>query len=383
MTKTRKLLFTSLFVVLLVPAAALAFTAKSGNSVSVGKTEVVDGNFFAAGQNIQIEGKVNGDVFCAGQSVNINGEVAGDVICAASSINVNGRVGGNLRVAGSAINLNGQVGRNLMVAGASLSTGASSSVGWEALMAVASADLRGKIGRDLTGAGATYDLGGAIGRDVQLWLDNNQRQDQSTLKVEKDATIGGKLTYTAKQDAEVVSGARIAGEVKRLEPAARYQQPSPSAKTGAWFLFAIYWMIAVSIVGVVLVMLWGEETKRLLTNFTTKAQASFGWGLIALLLTPLICILLLITIIGIPLAAILGLFWLLALSLSKLFVSIFIGQKLLERFWQARKDSLYAATILGVAVCYFVFLIPAIGWLLGLLATIWGMGAIYLFFKKA
>ncbi len=380
MVKTRKSIILALFIALLLPAAALAFTAKSGNSVSVGKAEVIDGNFYAAGQNIQIEGKVNGDVICAGQSVNINGEVAGDVICVASSVNINGRVGGNLRTAGSAINLNGSVGRNLMVAGASLSTGASSSVGWEALTAVASADLRGRIGRDLTGAGAAYTLAGVIGRDVQLWLDNN-KQNQQLLKVENGARIGGKLIYTAKSDAEIAKGAKVAGEVKRNEPTAREFNRRQTG--GAWFLGMLYSILAALVIGLVLVSVWGEEIKKILTYFTSKTGATFGWGLVVLIITPISCLLLLITLIGIPLALVLGMAYVIAIIFSKIFVGIFVGQKLLERFWQAKKESLFAALTVGVAVSYFVFSIPVLGWLLSALALLSGLGATYLYLKRA
>lgn len=380
MTKTRKIVILLLFVLLLLPAAALAFTTKSGNSINVGKGETIDGNLFAAGQNIQIEGKVAGDLFCAGQSVNINGEVAGDVICAASSINVNGKIGGNLRAAGSTVNLNGSVGRNLMAAGASISTGASSSIGWEAMTAGASADLRGKIGRDLTGAGAAYTLSGEIGRNVRLWLDGNKPTEQ-TLKVESGANIRGKLTYTAKNDAEIASGAKIGGEVKREEPKVREFN---RRQTGAAWLFgSLYSIFAALVIGLVLVSLWGEEIKKIASYFTAKTAATFGWGLIVLILTPIICFLLLITVIGIPLAFVLALAWIIALIVSKIFVGIFIGQKLVERFWQTKKDSLFAALVVGVAASYLVFAIPVIGWLLSAAALLSGLGAIYLFFKKA
>jgi cytoskeletal protein CcmA (bactofilin family) len=383
MAKTRKAIILLLFVVLLLPAAALAFTTKAGNSINVGKGETIDGNFFAAGQNIQIEGKVNGDVFCAGQSVNINGEVAGDVICAASSINVNGKVGGNLRAAASSIILNGSVSRNLMAAAASISTGASSSIGWEALTAAATGDFRGRIGRDLVGAGAAYTLGGTIGRNVRLWLDGNKNNDKygdQGLKIENDARINGMLTYTSKNDAQIASGAKITGETKRLEPKVR--QTGNRDGGGIRFLGTLYSIIATLIIGLVLVKLWAEEIKKIITFFTIKGGSTFGWGLIILIITPIIGLLLLITIIGAPLTILLMMVWAIALTLSKIFVGIFVGQKLLERFWQAKKESLYAALTIGVVVTYIVFAIPVLGWLLSALALIWGLGAIYLYFRK-
>lgn len=379
-TRTKKLVVLLLFVALAAPAAALAFQAKSGDSVSVAKNETVDGNLYAAGASLSIDGKVNGDVICAGASLNVNGEVAGDVICAAQSVNVNGKIGGNLRVAASSINLNGQVGRNATLAASSLNTSASSTVGWEMLFGAATADLRGRIGRDLTGAGANAVLAGNFGRNVRLWLDNNKRADRPLLKIEKGAVIGGKLTYTAKTDAAIDQGAKIAGEIKRNEP--RVREVGRRQAAAVYLFGSVYSIFAAIVIGLVLLGLWSEEVKKVIGNLSGNARASFGWGLVALIVTPVLGLLLLITLIGIPLALLLMMAWIAALILSKIFVGILVGQKLLERFWQAKKDSLFAALIIGVAVSYLIFALPFFGWLASFLALIWGLGAIYLYFQR-
>jgi hypothetical protein len=145
----------------------------------------------------------------------------------------------------------------------------------------------------------------------------------------------------------------------------------------------IYKILSALVIGLVLLVLWGEEVKKILTNLTAKTQSAFGWGLVVLLITPPLCLLLLITLIGAPLAVIIGLLWLIAICLIKILIAVFVGQKLLERFWQERKESLYTALVIGIIVSYLVFSIPVIGWLVALLAIILGLGSIYLYFKKA
>lgn len=381
MTKTSKVIFFALFALFLVPMAANAMTFRSGNTISVGKNEVIDGSLFAAGANLSIDGKINGDLICAGQSINVNGEVAGDVICAGQSININGKVGGSVRTAGNSLNLSGEVARNLMFAGASVNTTASSTVRWEMLIGTAAANLKGSVGRDLVGAGANVNLGGSIGRDVTLKLDS-KNSNQANLNLEDTALIGGKLTYTDWKDANISKKAVVRGEVKRLEPQLSSTEGKRGRSSGAWFMSVIYKILSALVIGLVLLMLWSEEVKKILTNLATKTQSAFGWGLVVLLITPPLCLLLLITLIGAPLAIIIGTLWLIAICLSKILVAVFIGQKLLERFWQERKESLYTALIVGVIVSYLVFSIPVIGWLVALLAIIWGLGSVYLYFKK-
>ena len=137
------------------------------------------------------------------------------------------------------------------------------------------------------------------------------------------------------------------------------------------------------VIGLVLVGLWPETVRQLSGKILSRPGTALGWGLIVLIMTPVICLLLLITLVGAPLAILLGMVWAIALMVSKIFVSVLVGQKLAERFWQAKKDSLYAALVIGVAVSYFIFAIPVIGWLLCALALLAGLGAIYLNFKKA
>ncbi|NTU99205.1 polymer-forming cytoskeletal protein, partial [Candidatus Falkowbacteria bacterium] len=146
MAKTSKYLFLAVFAILLWPKPSQAFTARAGDSINLAKGEVIEGNLYVAGANLNIEGKVTGDVICAGQTVNISGEVLGDVICAGQTVNISGRVSGNLRSVGSSINLTGQINKNANLAAASINTGASSSVGWEMLFASAVAELKGRIG---------------------------------------------------------------------------------------------------------------------------------------------------------------------------------------------------------------------------------------------
>ena len=114
----------------------------------------------------------------------------------------------------------------------------------------------------------------------------------------------------------------------------------------------------------------------------TKVGASLGWGILALLLTPLIVIILLITIIGIPLSLILLALWLIALFVSKILVGILIGRSLLNNFWLEKKDSLILAMIIGIVITYLIFALPIIGFPVSLLAVLWGLGGIFMALKK-
>ncbi|MEI6596732.1 MAG: hypothetical protein WCL13_00780, partial [bacterium] len=85
---------------------------------------------------------------------------------------------------------------------------------------------------------------------------------------------------------------------------------------------------------------------------------------------------------GIPLSLILSALWLIAMYASKILVGILIGKNLINNYWPKKKDSLILAMIIGVVAAYLIFALPFIGWVIALMAILWGMGGIMLVLKK-
>lgn len=377
----KKTIFIAFFlVVLAIPLATHAYWVKSGPAVAISKDEVVDGNLYAAGASVIIDGKVKGDVFCAGQNIVINGSVDGDVFCAGQSIIINGSLGGSLRAAGNSINVNGQVARNLMAFGAAVYLDAKSAIGWDALVGAATVNAGGKIGRSLHGGGAVATISGSVGSDVNLRMDNSSKDNKPSLIIAKSAQIAGNVNYTSKIDASIEQGAQIKGKVLRSEP----KMPVSNKQNAAIYAWAsIYSLFTALVVGLVLIALWKNEIIRLTDIMLAKLGPSIGWGVIALFLTPIIIVLLLITLIGIPLAFILAALWLVTIWVSKVLVGIAVGRRVLEQWAKNKKDSLILAMILGIIISWLIFSLPILGWIASLVAIWWGLGGIYLFFKKA
>ena len=372
-----KLLIIALFTLLLIiPISAKAFAVKTGDSVYIAKDQIIEGNLYAAGVSITVDGTVTGDVICVGQTVNINGIVEGDVICAGQSVNIDGAVNGSVRAAGNSININGQVARNAMVFGAAVNLGHDASVDWDMLIGAATGEIRGKVGRDLHGGVANATIAGEIGKDVRLKIDN-QKSDKSGLIIMDEAIIGGNIIYTDKAEAFIASGAAIAGEITHNLP-----QVKKEKIITAWAWGRLYSIFSALVIGLVLVSLWSKEIKKLTDNMLDKASASIGWGVVVMFLAPIISILLMITFIGIPLAFLLMGVWLIALFISKILVGILIGRYLLKKFWDKKKDSLLLSMIIGIVIAWIIFSLPIIGWLFCLAAMWWGLGGIWIYFRK-
>lgn len=365
--------------VMLVPFAASAYSVKNGDSVYVPKEEIIEGNLYAVGSSLVIDGKITGDVICAGQSININGDVAGDVICAGQSININGKIGGNLRVAGNTINFNGQVERNGIIIGAMGITSASSTIGWDLLILGNIFELNGNVGRDLYGSGGKINLAGQIGKNVNLDFGVSNTNDKP-LTITNTAKINGQLKYKSEKDAAIDSNAVITGETIHNLPDVKDKKSK--LENLNWWWGKLISIFSALVIGLVLISFWREQIIRITDLMKEKMGASLGWGILILLLTPIIAIILLITIIGIPLSFISIALWLIAMYVSKILVGILIGRSFLNSYWVKQKDSLILAMIVGIIITYIILAIPFIGWTLSLLATLWGLGGIVLASKK-
>lgn len=366
-------------IILMLPLSVWAYQTKTGTSVYVNKDETVAGNLYAAGMNITVDGKVNGDVICAGQTININGEVAGDVICAGQVININGKIGGSVRSAGNAVMINNSVARNVMAFGASVILGDKAEIGWDVLTAGAVVDIKGKINGDLTGAGANYFINAEIKKNVKLILDAQSQKaknktDQELVTITKDAKIGGDFIYTAASDAKIEDGAKITGKTERLEPKLKASKKTV-AMTSVWS--GIVCLFSSIVVGLILITIGKRQLKDTFEIMNKKIWPTLGWGLVVAFIGPIVLILLMITIIGIPLALIIGALWLIALYISKIITGLLIGQWLLIKFWKSKKESMIWALVIGIVIVCLISPIPVIGWLFAFIITLWGLGGIW------
>ena len=109
-------------------------------------------------------------------------------------------------------------------------------------------------------------------------------------------------------------------------------------------------------------------------------------GIIIMILAPIAIIALFATLIGIPLSLIILAFWIIAMFTSKIIVSILAGRYILTNWKKDAKKKkepkLLWAMVLGTIVTCILYSIPVLGWLLALISMWWGIGGLWLHFKK-
>lgn len=340
---------------LLLPLPQVFPTVASSGRVILQAGDVQREDFYVAGATVIIEGRVEGDLLVAAQTLTVSGEVTGDVTgLVRDRAEISGSVGGSVRLASLRVRVPGRVGDD--VAAFAVSVEVDGEVGRDVLVTAGRVELRGGVGRDIAGQVFRADLDGAVGRDVEIAV-----QD---LDLGPNLTVGGDLTYRARGEADAAAGASVEGQFVR-RPAVtpfwlRVLQRIFSGVTLLGFLFA----------GIVLLWTARSTLPRAARSVFAHPWSTLGIGLGVVILTPVVVALLGVTLVGLPLAILLFVLWLMALFLGPLPAVIGAGERLLRG-----RGALYGGLIVGTIVWRgAIWLLPAIGALLYVVALVWGVG---------
>ncbi len=371
-----KKLFWSLFLVLpllLAAPAAQAFSVETKDNYRLPSGEVHDGNLYIGAGIITIDGQVNGDVIAAAQNLNVDGKIEGDLIAFSQNLTINGEVSGSVRIFAQSININGSVGRNVNAFASTISLGSQSEVGSDLLVFGASGSFDGLVNDSLYGGLAQAAINGKIGHDVSLNLESDY--NSSNLFIGSDAVIGGDLKYTAKNEAEIQNPEAISGEIN-------YQPQTRKAENwGNKIMNRFFQLAALILIGIILLTLKKKSFTETAKTMKEKPWQTPLTGLVFLLVTPIIALLLSITVIGIPLALIIIALYLVLLAISVIYSSYYIGL-LLGNGLNKKAINPFLALILGLLVFVILTSIPWLGGLSTFIFILFGLGASVLGIKN-
>jgi len=363
----------------LITQADCYFCSRTGEkNIYIGSEEVIESNFIQTGGIIDFDGQAQKDVIIAGGTVNVTGPVKGDVIVAGGNVKIKGEVEGNVRVVGGTVEISNKVGKNVNAFGGIIIIDQNAEIGWDVLIGAGSVEIRGKVGGDVKGGAGSVVLASEINGNVDLKLDPEDGQ----LILYPQADIKGNLKYSAPQEAEIKEGAYVAGETF-YEPIVPPVAPFKKSFEVFSLLRKVLGLLALIVVGLIIILLARKKSKEIGERMLDNPWSSLGWGLIYLIITPVVLILIAITLIGIPLSLIILVFYLIALYITKVFVGIALGRKLLKWWKKGQEVSLVWAMILGVILFSIFTSLPFIGWIILFLGTCWALGSMIETGKKA
>lgn len=349
------------FAVLLLFAVPVAIYANQ-DRFYLGEDEEYNANLYWTGEKLDIMGRVNGDIYAAGSKIVISGEVKGDIIAVAETIKITGTVDGNVRLAAKSVTIDGQVKRALTVLAETIYINDKASVGATALIFARNIEVRGDISGNLDGMAESIFISGKI-------THTNIKVDDLVLS--DTAEIRGNLNYKSVVEAEIPAGAIVRGEINYTVSKARDLSPYATA---TYYAGKFMKLISLFILGLALIMIMKKPSMQVARRMKEDPTKALLWGLIAFIVTPLLALVLFITIIGIPLALILVAVYVISLYVAKVLTALVIGRLLAKELkWKLPWPWVL---LLGLVVYLILSSLPYIGGAFVLLAIWWGMGGI-------
>lgn len=362
------LIVTLLMILTVVPV--LAFDARSGMAVTVASEEVVDDDLYVAAETIIIDGTINGDLWAAGNTITVNGIVNGSVMAAGRIVNINGDITHAVRAVGETININGDVGGDVIAGCGKVNIASTARIGGDLLFGVDIARIDGPIEGNIKGSGSEVTISNGVNGNVELEVES--------LTILPTANIGGDLNYTCREEADIQSGAQIAGATTHKLPEVRkdWTKIFPFVFFFGVLAKVLNFLMAL-LAGVVIIFLAPKKLTSITDAIGTRPGPSAGWGALIVFVAPIAAVLVCLTIIGIPVGLIALALYGIALYVAQIPVGLFIGRWIIGRFRVVEgKAIMVGALAIGLAILKLLSLIPYFGFVVGMAVVIFGLGAV-------
>lgn len=216
------------------------------------------------------------------------------------------------------------------------------------------ATIEGTVREDLFVMNGDTEISGTVNGDVVVF--------NGDVTVRSGAEIGGDLV--TQSTPQVEDGATIRGSQTNVATKFDYDMGAFAGR----FVWWLGYTVSVLILGLLLLAFAPHLDEAVIETIRTRLGSSIGWGVALFFLLPIAAVFLLVTVVGIPL----GLFVLFALALiytiGYTVATHGVGRSVM------RSSSRYVAFLVGLVILRALALIPVVGGLLWLLASVWGLG---------
>ena len=240
------------------------------------------------------------------------------------------------------------------------------------------ATLEGQVNGDVLILGGTVELAATavIEKDLVV-LGQLQRDHDATVK--GNIVEGWQASKALPSLPEVLSVPRLVRPVSPVRPAPGPARPSQRDVSGRFgkLLADLASVVAIVVIAALLIALAPDNLRRITHTMEHYMAFSLGVGILTILVVVVASTILTITLIGIPLVIVLGLGLLLSALVAWAAAGQVVGQRVL-RALHAKGQSPLVEVLVGILLITFLARVPCIGWLFGLLALSWGLGAVTL-----
>ncbi len=371
-----------------LPASATLIRA--GENVAVSEEETVTEDLALFGSSVCVCGYVESDVIAFAKTIDVPGTVNQDLMGGAETVEITGQVGDDVRAGARYLGVHGLIGDDLIGFCQELQFSENGRVGGEAQVWCQKADLKGDVDGNLRIGCQSASIGGHVGGNMSVdartitlsgAVDGTAQLKAENIALTPSCIISGNLEYTSANQIQIHEGAQVLGETSWKKPEVKAK---PARKTILEGLAALKMFLNLTmlvgqiVVGLILIGFSRKHAVRMATSLTGHPWKSLGLGFMLAIFVPVACLILMLTIIGLPLGIITFMLYLIAWYLSPVVVGLTLGGKIVGAFRKERAGPMIGGLILGLIILRAISLVPVLGWLVMFVVILFGLGALAL-----
>jgi cytoskeletal protein CcmA (bactofilin family) len=323
-------------------------------------------DLFAAGNEVRVTEQGLQDVFAAGETVRVESSLTETLHAAGREVQVLGAVGGDFYGAGYEIEIDGTVSGDAVAAGYRVGVAPGGTVGGDVLFAGRNVEVRGAVAGNASLAGETVEVAAPITGSVEIRARN--------IRFAEGARIDGTLAWWSTEEVEVpatvIAADRVSGHTIARDGDTRMPFGVAAYIVGGLLFFA-----AVLIVAALFAWIFPGPLQRSRAVLVGHPWWTFFLGVIVTSACFGSIIVFAASLIAIPLVPAAIILLPFALLIGYLTSAHAIGASLLRRVAPGPSGiAAFAAMLVGLIILALVGLIPILGWVLAVLAAIFGLG---------
>lgn len=325
---------------------------------------------FVAGGTVRQETPVGGDLFGMAGTFDLAASVRGDAVLAGGDVRVRDTVGRDLYAGGGNVRVDGAVAGSAHLAGGNVEVSRAGRIGGNLSVAGGSIEIRGPVDGNVDAAGGDVVIDSDIAGDVRF--------AGGGIELGPNARIGGRLVHRGPDNIRRDPAAQVSGGVERGK-ASRVHSRRDAGHGAGWL-----WTLGLIALAGLIAGIFPVGSQRLGERLRGEPALALAFGFVALVCVPVAAVILMITIIGIPVALAVLLLYFLILIVGYAAAAVVIGDTALARLRSqdaARVGWRVAAAMLAMLVLALLGRIPFVGSLVVFAALLAGVGAVILLLR--
>ena len=318
---------------------------RSGDTVSIGQDQLIEGDLYMAGNIVTVSGQVEEDLLVAAADVNVSGEVGADVLVIGGDVSIDAVVGDDVRIlAGEAIISEPILGDVFVIAG-NVKILSSATITGDLTIMSSMAEVSGSVDGRILGWAESLRIDSEIKGDVEVTA--------TELTLGDKAVVGGNITYTSADQLIRSQSSTVSGDIVRNDPMVEEADSDISG------------LLLPLLITLFSVAVWYLLARRSLTRVSNRALAPgirpVLIGTLVLILCPFAISILLVSMLGLFAGIILLSAYILFIMLALVAMPVVVTQFCYTIFQGSAPPITVLTLLIGTFIVGLFMLTPFVG----------------------